>query len=123
MKKKILVVDDDMGVTYTIKHGMKSLEADYEIITVDSGKKCIELLENNEIPDLILLDIMMPEMTGWETYQKIRDIKSSDELPVIFLTARKDRVAKNAGGFLAEDYVEKPFKIIDLKQRIDKILK
>jgi len=123
MKKKILVVDDDIGVSYTIKHGMKSLEPDYEIITVNSGKKCIEMLENNEVFDLILLDIMMPEMTGWETYNKIRDIKSDKDLPVIFLTARKDRVAKNAGGFLAVDYIEKPFKILDLKQRIDKVLK
>jgi len=123
MKKKIMVVDDDIGVIYTIKHGMKNLEPDYEIITANNGKKCIEMLENNEIPDLILLDIMMPEMTGWETYQKIREIKTCNELPVIFLTARKDKVAKNAGGFLAEDYIEKPFKMPDLKQRIDKVLK
>ena len=68
MTKKVMVVDDDLGVIYTVKHGMESPDGDYEIITVDSGKKCFELLEKNQIPDLILLDIMMPGMSGWEVH-------------------------------------------------------
>jgi CheY-like chemotaxis protein len=118
----IMVVDDDPGVVYTIKHGLEKLDPNYKIITANSGKQCLELLKNNEIPDLVLLDIMMPEMTGWTTFKKIREIHSSDQLPVVFLTARKDQVAKDAGGFLGEDYIEKPVKIDELKHRIEKII-
>lgn len=123
MVKKIMIVDDDPGVIYTVKNGIELLDSDYEIITANSGKKCLKMLENNEIPDLILLDIMMPEMTGWQTYNEIRKMLSVEQLPIVFLTARKDKIAKNAGSFLAEDYIEKPFKIPELKARIDKILK
>jgi len=122
MANKIMVVDDDPGVIYTIKNGLESLGSDYEIISAENGKKCLELLENNQIPDLIILDILMPVMSGWETFQKIREKLSGEELPIIFLTARKDQIAKNAGGFLGEDFIEKPFKLPDLKEKIDKIL-
>ena len=123
MVKTILIVDDDPGVTHTVKYGLESLNADYKVITVDSGQKCLKLLENNQIPDLILLDIMMPEMSGWETQERIRENQPWRKIPIVFLTARTDRMAKNAGSFLAEEYVEKPCKITDLKKTIDKILK
>lgn len=122
MVNKIMVVDDDPGVIYTIKNGLESLGSNYEIITIENGKKCLEFLDNNSVPDLIILDIMMPEMSGWETFQKIREKLSAEQLPIIFLTARKDQIAKNAGGFLGEDFIEKPFKLPDLKLKIDKIL-
>jgi len=123
MIKKIMICDDDPGVVFTVKTGLENLDPDYKITTVNSGKLCLELLEKGEVPDLLLLDIMMPDMSGWETYQKIRETISNKELPIVFLTARTDRIAKDAGGFLAEDYIEKPFKVPDLKERIDKILK
>jgi len=123
MVKEIMIVDDDPGVIYTVKHGLESLDEDYKIITLSSGEECLDFLKKNKLPDLILLDIMMPGMTGWETYQKIREDTTNEHLPVVFLTARTDRIAKNAGEFLAEDYIEKPFKVPDLKARIDKILK
>jgi two-component system chemotaxis sensor kinase CheA len=122
MANKIMIVDDDPGVIYTIKNGLESLGANYDIITAENGKECLDLLDDNEVPDLIILDILMPVMSGWETFQKIREKLSSDELPIIFLTARKDQIAKNAGGFLGEDFIEKPFKLPDLKQKIEKIL-
>ena len=122
MTNKIMVVDDDPGVIFTIKHGLESLGSNYEIITIENGKKCLEFLENNLIPDVIILDIMMPEMSGWETFKKIREKIPSEKLPIIFLTARKDQIAKKAGGFLGEDFIEKPFKLPDLKVKIDKIL-
>ncbi len=122
MPKKILAVDDELDVIYTVKHGLEGLDSDLEVTTVTSGKKCFEFLESNETPDLILLDIMMPDMTGWEVLKKLKDHPSWKNIPVIFLTARTDRVAENAGSFLGEDYIEKPFKVPELKQRIDKIL-
>ena len=123
MVKKIMIVDDDPGVIFTVKHGIENMDEDYEITTVSSGKKCLEFLKNNDAPDLILLDIMMPEMSGWETYQKIKEEDNWKNIPVVFLTARTDRIAKDAGIFLGDDYIEKPFKVPELKERIDKILK
>lgn len=123
MVKKIMICDDDPGVIFTVKTGIENLDPGYKITAVNSGRSCIELLEKEKLPDLLLLDIMMPDMSGWETYQKIRETYSNKELPIVFLTARTDRIAKDAGGFLAEDYIEKPFKVPELKERIDKILK
>ena len=120
--KTIFVVDDDPGVIYTVKNGLEGLDPEYKIVVAENGKKCLELLEG-QIPDLILLDIMMPEMTGWETINKIKEVDAWKDIPVIFLTARTDRIAKNAGEFLADDFVDKPFQILELKKRVDKFLK
>jgi len=123
MVKKIMVVDDEPSVVFTVKHGLEKLDADYQVTGVDSGKKCLELLEQNQIPDLIILDIMMPEMSGWETLKRIKENLKWKNIPVVFLSARTDHVAKHAGGFLGEDYIDKPFKVPELRQRIEKILK
>ena len=121
MVKNILIVDDDSSVRYTVKNGIE-LYDNYKVTTVESGIKCLEILQENKIPDLILLDVMMPEMSGWKTFDKIKENEMWIDIPIIFLTARTDRVAKHAGGFLAEDYIEKPAKIPELKERIDKVL-
>ena len=122
MGKKIMIVDDNPDVIFSVKSGLESISEEYQIIGAGSGKECLELLET-ETPDLILLDIMMPDMSGWKTFDKIKENEAWRGIPIVFLTARTDRVAKNAGGFLGEDYIEKPFEITDLKLRIDRILK
>ena len=122
MKKKIMIVDDEPDQILTVKVALEDMDEKFEIIGADSGMQCLELLKNNQIPDLILLDVMMPEMTGWEIYDKIKENEAWRKIPIVFLTARTDRVAKNAGGFLGDDYIEKPFNIEDLKERIDKVL-
>ena len=114
-----MVVDDDTDIIYTIKEG---LNTEYEVISAESGKQCIQILET-EIPDIILLDIMMQDMSGWETFNEIREKPLLKTVPIIFITARTDEIAKDAGGFLGDDYIEKPFTISDLKVRIDRLLK
>jgi len=121
MRKKIMVVDDDPDILITIRNIFE--REGYEVFTVDSGKKCYELLKNNDIPDLILLDIMMPGMSGWMLSDRLKENSSWKNIPVVFLTVRTDSFAKKAGSSLCEDYIEKPFDIEDLKKRIDKILK
>jgi CheY-like chemotaxis protein len=121
--KKIMVVDDDQDQISTLKYVLESLESKYEVIGVNDGPQCLKLLRDKNIPDLILLDIMMPEMNGWEVYNKIKENSLWKNIPVIFLTARTDRIAKNAGRFLGDDYIEKPFNKDDLIKRIDNIFK
>jgi CheY-like chemotaxis protein len=122
MKKKIMVVDDNPDLLYSVKRALEYMDDDYRVTCASGGIRCLKLLENNEIPDLILLDIMMPKMNGWETFKTLQENSSWRDIPVVFLTSRTDDIAKNAGSFLATDYIEKPFDIDDLKKRIDKIL-
>jgi DNA-binding response OmpR family regulator len=121
--KKIMIIDDEKDQIFSIKIGFEELYPnEYEIITAESGSKCFEFLEKNVIPDLIILDIMMPEMNGWEVFDKLRAHQSWKNIPVIFLTARSDSLAINAGAMIAEDYIEKPIDIKELKLRIDNVL-
>jgi len=123
MKKKIMVVDDDPDLLHSVKQALEYMDDNYKVTCASSGIQCIKLLENNEIPNLILLDIIMPEMSGWETLKNIQENPSWKDIPVVFLTHRTDNIAKKTGSFLAADYITKPFDIDDLKRRIDKILK
>ncbi|UCD13281.1 MAG: response regulator transcription factor [Thermoplasmatales archaeon] len=121
--KKILFVDDERDQIFSVKTGFEQEFAEeYEIIPAESGKKCFELLEKNVKPDLILLDIMMPDMDGWEVFDKLKANQSWKNIPVIFLTARSDGLAANAGAMIADDYIEKPIDIKELKTRIDNVL-
>jgi len=121
--KKIMLVDDERDQIFGIKTALEeSYQGEFNVISAESGAKCIELLENETNPDLILLDIMMPEMSGWEVYDKIRDNPKWNSIPIVFLTARTDRIAENAGEFLGDDYIEKPIEVEELKNRIDKVL-
>ena len=122
MVKKVMIVDDNVDVIVSIKYGLEDQTKEFQVIGAESGKQCLELLQNNPIPDLIFLDIMMPEMSGWETYEKIKEHDAWRKIPVVFLTARTDNTAKKAGTLLGDDFIEKPFDIKDIKNRINKLL-
>ena len=117
-----MIVDDDPAQIFTVEEILKEAEGKYKVISANSGRDCLQLLKNNEIPDIILLDIMMPEMSGWETLDRLKENKDWRDIPIVFLTARTDKVAENAGRFLGEDYIEKPYEPEDLMRRIDKVL-
>ena len=115
-------MDDDADNNFSLKLRLEKLDPECEVVTVDSGKKCLELLENNEIPDIILMDIMMPGANGWETYQKLKENLTWKDIPVIFVSASSDELAERIKGLLGDDYIEKPYDIEDVKKRIDEIL-
>jgi len=120
--KKIMVVDDDPDDLQSIKQMLENMDDEYKVTCASSGTRCLKSLENNEIPDLILLDIMMPEISGWEIFKILQENASWKDIPVVFITARTDDFAEEAGNFLAMDYIEKPFDIEDFKKRIDEVL-
>ena len=122
MTRTIMVVDDDSDIILSVQEGFDDLNSEYKIMGVESGEECIKLLKNDQIPDAILLDIMMPEMSGWEVYDRLKENMDWENIPIVFLTARTDCVAVNAGNFLGADYIEKPFEITYLKNRLDLIL-
>ena len=119
---KIMVVDDEPDQIVTLQYLFKSHENEYELLGANSGEECLQLLEEGEKPDLILLDIMMPGMSGWEVFDALQDNPDWNDIPIVFLTARTDDLAEDAGSFLGEDYIEKPFEIEELLKRVDAIL-
>ena len=122
MKKKIIVVDDEPDLIHTVKLILEDLSDEYEVIGVDSGMQCLELLKNNQIPDLILLDIMMPGMNGWDVAAEIKKNPIWNKIPLVFLTAKTDSFSKTFGSIVSEDYITKPFEMKELKKIIDKFL-
>ena len=119
-----MMVDDENDQIISLKIAIEEAFGNkYQIVTANSGMKCLQLLKNNETPDLIFLDIMMPEMSGWELFDKIKDNPSWENIPIVFLTARTDRVAENAGQFLGDGFIEKPVETNELVNMIEKTLK
>ena len=122
--KKIIMVDDEPDQIYILKKMLESELDEYELVGVESGMQCLQLLKNGEHPDIIFLDIMMPSMTGWELYERIKDNIEWNKIPIVFLTARTDRVASNAGGFLGDGFLNKPYDIKEIikiiKEKTDK---
>jgi putative two-component system response regulator len=105
-RQKIFLVDDNMA---NLTAGKNMLKADYDIFSIPSGTRLFEILEK-VTPDLILLDIEMPEMNGYEAIKKLKAEKKTHDIPVIFLTARNDPGSELEGLNLgAIDYVSKPF--------------
>lgn len=113
MQKRILVVDDDdMNLTRT----RIILDKDYDVLLVNSGQKALDMLKREKI-DLVLLDIEMPNMDGFETFRQMKEF--TDGIPVIFLTASglEDDVV-NAIQLGAVNYLKKPFIPNELKRRV-----
>lgn len=120
--KKIMIVDDDPDIRKTIKKALEFFNDDYYVVCVESGNECYERLMDDEIPDLLLIDIMMPGMSGWMLTDRIRENPTWREIPIVFLTGRTDDFAEQTGKKLCLDYIKKPFDLIDLKKRVDRIL-
>ncbi len=119
-----MLVDDEKDQIFFIKTSFENLFGkEYTFVPAESGEKCFELLNKKNIPDLILLDIMMPKMNGWEVFDRLRANPEWKNIPIIFLTARTDEFAEHAGALIAEDYIKKPIEIKELKTRIDNVLK
>ena len=115
-KRKVLAVDDD--ITHLTAMGV-ILEKDYEVITADSGAKALGLFYQGFVPDLIFLDLIMPDMDGWSTYDRIKQISNIHHVPIIIYTSSEDPSDKiRAQDMGAVDYIRKPCKKDDLLARV-----
>ncbi len=112
--KHILIVEDEEGIVQFLKQGLE--EEGYKITSANDGAKGFELFQNGKF-DLVLLDWMLPKMTGIQVCQAIR--QQNTKLPIIFLTA-KDTVQETVEGLKsgANDYIKKPFSFDELVERI-----
>jgi len=115
-KKIIYLVDDELT---SLMLGKKILAEHYKVFIMDSGNACLELLEKN-IPDLILLDIVMPNMNGYDVIKIIKSKAETKDIPVIFLTGKTDEDNELEGLSLgAIDYITKPFSASILLKRVE----
>lgn len=117
--KHILMVDD---VTTNLKSAAEVLQPYYQLSMAKSGKQALQFLKKNT-PDLILLDLMMPDMDGYETMEQIKLNPMTANIPIIFLTADTEQASETKGLKMgAMDYITKPFETEVMLGRIEKVL-
>lgn len=119
---KIMIVDDEEKIRYMVRKILE--DKGHEVMEADSGKQCLEILEN-EKPDMILMDILMPEMDGWDAVQEIRKDKANKDIIISMLTIKsedEDR-AKSLANSGANWHIAKPVTKDKLAQIVEWLLK
>jgi len=120
-KGRILLVDDEEDILEFLSYNLR--KEGYKIKTASNGKSALKILEKFN-PDLIILDVMMPEMDGIEVCESIRKNEKNDDVLILFLTARSEDYSELAGFSAgADDYITKPIKPRLLVSRVNAILK
>ncbi|MHC6180269.1 response regulator transcription factor [Clostridium sp. JNZ X4-2] len=118
--KKALIVDDEVHITELIK---VNLEEKFQVFCCYNGLDAVKIAEE-ELPNIIILDIMLPGIDGFEVCRRIRKNPSTSKIPIIMLTVRKEENDKIIGLKLgSDDYITKPFSVNELLARIDAVLR
>jgi two-component system alkaline phosphatase synthesis response regulator PhoP len=121
MSQRILVVDDDPAIVKIVRGYLE--QAGYEVLTAEDGDRALQIVRH-ERPDLLVLDVMLPNRDGWEITRSIRADSAHAATPIILLTARVDETDKIVGLELgADDYVTKPFNAREVVARVRALLR
>ena len=121
-KIKVFLIDDDEIHLTTAE---LYLQDEYAVYKAKSGQEALDYIKNNKfVPNIILLDIIMPNMTGWDVFKKLREIDSLKNVPIAFLTSVVDAEEKKKAFKMGiADYIMKPFNMTELKGRVKDIRK
>jgi len=118
---RILVIEDEADIRQVLDYNLKS--AGHEVVEASRGTEGLRLLRERE-PDLVLLDLMLPDMPGTEVCRTIKDNPATRTLPVVMLTARGEEIDRVVGFEIgADDYITKPFSVRELVLRIRAVLR
>ena len=118
--KRILIIDDEPDVRRAVRLTIQLQEPEWEVLEAENGDKGLLMVESDH-PDLVLLDLVMPGMSGFETLEQLRLFS---DVPVVILTVRDDELDKVRGLELgADDYIVKPFGHLELMARIRSVLR
>ncbi len=119
--RHIVYVEDDVEMIELVKLILE--RKGYTVSGASGGQEGWEIIKS-ELPDLVLLDLMMPDVDGWEVFQMMRDEETTSEIPVIVITAKAQNIDKVLGLHIAkvEDYITKPFKPEDLVESVERFL-
>lgn len=122
MSKKILVVDDEPKILELIESILENTKR-YSTISAQSGLECLGILDKQHV-DLVILDIIMPQMDGWEVLRKLEKSKKKNKIPVVILTAKSHSIDKILAlkVFGVKDFITKPFRVETFLKRISEVL-
>lgn len=121
VKPVLLVVEDDLDLAEMLASYFRTQE--YEVFTVQRGGEAVQACRIDH-PDLVILDIRLPDIDGYEVARRLRGNRRTDDIPIIFLTERRNRADKLQGLELgADDYLTKPFDIQELRLRVRNLLR
>lgn len=119
---KMVCIEDDAEMIDLLKLilGRKG----YEIHGAENGRDGLEMIRREQ-PQLVLLDLMMPEMDGWEVYRQLRSDEKTRHIPIVVVTAKAQNIDQVLGLHVAhvDDYITKPFSPNDLVERVENVLK
>lgn len=119
-QKKILIVDDEPNILMSLEYAFK--KKDFEVFIARDGTEAIEI-SNREKPNLILLDIMMPEMDGYETLKQVKDNEDLAHTKIVFLSAKsKEKDVEKGLKMGADRYLTKPFSLKKVISEIEELL-
>src|ERR1051325_7045626 len=119
--ERVLIVDDDADIQRLVSYNLA--QAGFEVASADSGRKALESVQKHP-PDLIILDLMLPDVDGMEVCRTLRQREDSRRVPIVMLTARGDEIDRVIGFELgADDYVMKPFSPRELVLRVKSIFR
>ncbi len=122
-KPRILVVDDDDGIKKVVQKALQQLPLDSDIMTAGDGEEALAAVEEN-IPDLVISDVMMPKMDGITLCQKLREDFRTAFIPIMMLTASADESNRTKAYMVGtDDYITKPFAVPDLNARVMRLLR
>ena len=120
-RTKILIVDDELDTLLPLKRALEM--EDFNVVEAQDGVEALEKVRS-EIPDLVLLDLMLPKINGFEVCQRLKRDEATSFIPIIMLTAKGETSDKIEGIEIgADDYVTKPFNLDELKARIKAVLR
>jgi len=120
-KKHLVYVEDEPEMIDLVR--LILARKGYEILGANGGREGLDLIRR-EHPDLVLLDLMMPDMDGWDVYQQMKADETTHDIPVIVVTAKAQSIDKVLGLHIArvEDYISKPFSPQELVDSVEKVL-
>jgi DNA-binding response OmpR family regulator len=120
-QRKVIVIEDEQAMIQLIKLILE--KEGFDVIGANGGAEGLDLI-TRERPDLVLLDLMMPGMNGWDVYQHMKADDQMKDIPVIVVTAKAQQIDKVLGLHIAkvQDYITKPFSPNELLESIEKVL-
>lgn len=122
MTATILIVDDEQDLANTMQFALE--REGWQTLTAYDGKTALEAASGNPVPDLVLLDLMLPDMSGTDVCRELRANEATKDVPIVMVTAKDDEIDRVVGFEVgADDYVAKPFSMRELLLRVKAILR
>jgi two-component system, OmpR family, response regulator VicR len=121
MNKKVVYIEDESEMIDLVRLILS--RKGYDVIGANSGREGLDTIRQ-KLPDLVLLDLMMPDMDGWDVYQQMKSVEATRDIPVIVITAKAQSIDKVLGLHIAkvDDYISKPFSPQELVESVEKVI-